>query len=42
MLVCWSDVYKEENPDKTLGVFVILFLPIVDKHATVKKLTENC
>ena len=36
---CWSDVINEEHPDTALDEFMKLLLPIIDKHAPVKKLT---
>ena len=36
--ICWSDVI-EEHPDAALDEFMKLLLPIIDKHALVKKLT---
>ena len=36
--ICWSDVIHEEPPDAALDEFMKL-LPIIDKHAPVKKLT---
>jgi hypothetical protein len=37
--MCWSDVINEEHPDAALDEFMKLLLPIIDKHAPVKKLT---
>ena len=37
--ICWSDVINEEHPDAALDEFMKLLLPIIDKHAPVKKLT---
>ncbi len=37
--VDWSEVLLEEDPDLALGVFDRLLLPIVNKHAPVRKLT---
>jgi hypothetical protein len=36
---CWSDVFNEEHPDAALDGFMKLLLPIIVKHAHVKKLT---
>lgn len=35
----WSDVSKERDPDAALDVFMKLLLPVIDKHAPVRKLT---
>ena len=35
--ICWSDVINEEHPDAALDEFMKLLLPIIDKHAPVKK-----
>ena len=32
--ICWADVINEEHPE-----FMKLLLPIIEKHAPVKKLT---
>ena len=32
-------MYEKVNPNEALEVFVKVFLPIVDKHAPVNKLT---
>jgi hypothetical protein len=37
--ICWSDVINEEHPDAALDEFVKLLLPVIDKHAPVKKMT---
>ena len=37
--ICWSDVINKEHPDAVLDEFMKLLLPIIDKHAPVKKLT---
>ena len=37
--ICWSDVINEEHPNAALDDFMKLLLPIIDKHAPVKKLT---
>jgi hypothetical protein len=37
--MCWSDVINKEHPAAALDAFMILLLPIIDKHAPVKKLT---
>ena len=37
--ICLSDVINEEHPDASLDEFMKLILPIIDKHAHVKKLT---
>ena len=37
--ICWSDVINKEHPDAALDEFMKLLLPIIDKHAPVKKLT---
>ena len=37
--ICWSDVINEEHPYAALDEFMKLFLPIIDRHAPVKKLT---
>ena len=37
--LCWSDVINEEHPDAAFDEFMKLLLPIIDKHAPVKKLT---
>ena len=37
--MCWSDVINEEHPDAALHEFMKLLLPIIDKHAPVKKRT---
>ena len=37
--ICWSDVNNNLYPDSALDKCIILLLPIIDKHAPVKKLT---
>lgn len=37
--VCWSNVFKESDTNVALDVFMKLLLPVMDKHAPVKKLT---
>lgn len=37
--ICWSDVCKESEPDVALDVFMKLLIPVIDKHAPVRKLT---
>lgn len=37
--VDWSEVLQEDDPNLALGVFDRLLLPIVNKYASVKKLT---
>ena len=37
--ICWSDVISKEHPDAALDEFMKLLLPIIDKHAPVKKQT---
>ena len=38
-IICWSDVINKEHPDAVLNTFSKLLLPIIDKHAPLKKLT---
>lgn len=35
----WSSVLKEEEPDVALNVFMSKFVPVIDQHAPVKKMT---
>ena len=37
--ICWSDVINEGHPDAALDECMKLLLPIIGKHAPVKKLT---
>ena len=37
--ICWSNVINKDHPDAALDEFMKLLLPIIDKHALVKKLT---
>ena len=37
--ICWSDVSKQRDPDTALSVFTELLVPVMDKHAPVRKLT---
>ena len=39
--MCLSDVINKEHPDAALEEFMKLLLPIIDKHAPVKKLTDR-
>lgn len=36
--ICWSNESKERDPDAALDVFMKMFLPIIDRHAPVRKL----
>lgn len=35
----WSSVLEEEEPDTALNVFMSKFVPVIDQHAPVKKMT---
>ena len=37
--ICWSDVSKQRDPDNALNVFTKLLVPVMDKHAPVRRLT---
>ena len=37
--MCWSDVSKQRDPDTALNVFTERLVPVMDKHATVRRLT---
>ena len=37
--ICWSNIYKEKEPDAALNSFLRKFQPVIDKHAPIRKLT---
>ena len=37
--MCWSVVCNEEQPDPALDTFMKLFIPVINKHAPIKKMT---
>lgn len=40
--VCWSEMLSKTDPEVALGIFYEIFLPLVEKHAPLKKFTvEN-
>jgi hypothetical protein len=39
LYICWYDSINEEHPGAALDEFLKWLLPIIDKHAPVKKLT---
>lgn len=37
--ISWSNVIKQSNPDTALNAFTELLIPVIDKHAPVRRLT---
>ena len=39
--ICWSVVCNEEQTDAALDTFMKLLIPVTNKHAPIKKMTQK-